>query len=776
MQRRFHSIRQKTEGILREVRSSIAVRAAYSLLVAALSIASVLAFLPGRKIQARSDENTTQQKLTDQETARKLYAEHVAASYNFAFGPGNISTPGNGAVEGNTFLQPDAFPTADYCGKCHKEAYHQWRQSLHSNSFRTPFYRTSVNILMRTKGIEFARHCDSCHNPVAVLAGGLTQASVVDRGFDQDGLTCMTCHSVQRVQSTNGNGGYVMGVPAVMVDEKGTRIPGLVPDAEILAHLDRHSKAVMQPLYRTPEFCSACHKANLPNPLNGYKFIRAFTAYDEWQNSKFSQRNPLTFYQADFTTCQNCHMKRSAAVLSDPGAKNGQFASHRWLAGNTAVPFYYGFDEQLAKTIEFLKSGNYLNVDLFGIKKASGEVIAPLGSTAFDLKPGETIQVMTVIQNKNIGHSLIPEVRDLYEGWVEFSATDSTGKEIYHSGFIKPNGMLDERAHSFTNRPVDVTGNFVDNHKVWAIHSVAYDNSIQAGRSTLIRYEFQIPANAKGPISITAKVNYRHLRQSYLNNIFGEDHPAYPIVEIASRTRILNIGENAVTRPEANDNADWMRWNNLGIAYLDQLQYSEAIDAFAHVVKLRPDYADGYTNIGLTNIEWEKYESARGGLEKALELAPDNARSLYYLALVERRAGRSDAEVADLQKVIAQYPQSRDARRELGISYYQQRRPLDAMEQFEALQAIDPDDLAAHYNLALLYRRMGMKDKAKEQSAMFVTKKVDPGAPTYSLDFLRKHPEISIESVPWHVHTDMPHTENGEIDSSITRTHAGGSQ
>jgi tetratricopeptide (TPR) repeat protein len=752
------------------------VRAAYSLLVAALSIASVLAFLPGRKIQARSDENTTQQKLTDQETARKLYAEHVAASYNFAFGPGNISTPGNGAVEGNTFLQPDAFPTADYCGKCHKEAYHQWRQSLHSNSFRTPFYRTSVNILMRTKGIEFARHCDSCHNPVAVLAGGLTQASVVDRGFDQDGLTCMTCHSVQRVQSTNGNGGYVMGVPAVMVDEKGTRIPGLVPDAEILAHLDRHSKAVMQPLYRTPEFCSACHKANLPNPLNGYKFIRAFTAYDEWQNSKFSQRNPLTFYQADFTTCQNCHMKRSAAVLSDPGAKNGQFASHRWLAGNTAVPFYYGFDEQLAKTIEFLKSGNYLNVDLFGIKKASGEVIAPLGSTAFDLKPGETIQVMTVIQNKNIGHSLIPEVRDLYEGWVEFSATDSTGKEIYHSGFIKPNGMLDERAHSFTNRPVDVTGNFVDNHKVWAIHSVAYDNSIQAGRSTLIRYEFQIPANAKVPISITAKVNYRHLRQSYLNNIFGEDHPAYPIVEIASRTRTLNIGDNPVTKPEANDNADWMRWNNLGISYLDQLQYSEAIDAFAHVVKLRPDYADGYTNIGLTNIEWEKYESARGGLEKALELAPDNARALYYLALVERRAGRSDAEVADLQKVIAQYPQSRDARRELGISYYQQRRPQDAMEQFEALQAIDPDDLAAHYNLALLYRRMGMKDKAKEQSAMFVTKKVDPGAPTYSLDFLRKHPEISIESVPWHVHTDMPHTENGEIDSSITRTHAGGSQ
>jgi hypothetical protein len=38
--------------------------------------------------------------------------------------------------------------------------------------------------------------------------------------------------------------------------------------------------------------------------------------------------------------------------------------------------------------------------------------------------------------------------------------------------------------------------------------------------------------------------------------------------------------------------------------------------------------------------------------------------------------------------------------------------------------------------------------------ALFKTKKVDPEAPTYSFDFLKKHPEISTESVPWHMHTD----------------------
>ena len=60
-----------------------------------------------------------------------------------------------------------------------------------------------------------------------------------------------------------------------------------------------------------------------------------------------------------------------------------------------------------------------------------------------------------VVQNKNIGHSLIPEVRDLYEAWVQFTVKDASGAKIYESGFFKPDGMLDERAHSFTNRPVE---------------------------------------------------------------------------------------------------------------------------------------------------------------------------------------------------------------------------------------------------------------------------------------------------------------------------------
>jgi tetratricopeptide (TPR) repeat protein len=303
---------------------------------------------------------------------------------------------------------------------------------------------------------------------------------------------------------------------------------------------------------------------------------------------------------------------------------------------------------------------------------------------------------------------------------------------------------------------VNVVGDFVDNHMVWAIHSVAYDNTIQSGRSALVRYRFQLPAAVTGPVTLTARVNYRHFRQSYLNNIFGPDHPAYPLVEIASRTRLLKIGENAPVAPEPKDNSDWMRWNNVGIGLLDELQHQDALDAFEQVIRLNPGYKDGYINIALDFIDWEKYEDARGPLEMALKLHPNDARALYYLAQVERRARNSAAEVADLEAVLAQYPNSRDARRELGISYYQQHRSEDAIAQFKALQTIDPDDLAAHYNLAILYRRKGLKAQAEHEAALYTIKRIDPGAPTHSLEYLRKHPEISTESVPWHVHAELP--------------------
>jgi tetratricopeptide (TPR) repeat protein len=73
----------------------------------------------------------------------------------------------------------------------------------------------------------------------------------------------------------------------------------------------------------------------------------------------------------------------------------------------------------------------------------------------------------------------------------------------------------------------------------------------------------------------------------------------------------LKIGENEPETADSADNPDWMRWNNLGIALLDQSQYQESVEAFTEVVKLRPLYVDAYTNIGLTETAWEKYALRR---------------------------------------------------------------------------------------------------------------------------------------------------------------------
>jgi hypothetical protein len=106
-----------------------------------------------------------------------------------------------------------------------------------------------------------------------------------------------------------------------------------------------------------------------------------------------------------------------AAGTSDPGAKDGRLASHRWLGGNTLIPAYYQYPEQAEKVAAFLKNSydgkGVLNVDIFGLEKKNAAdpdrtLVAPLGLTNFSIAAGETLTADVVIQNKGVGHVLIP--------------------------------------------------------------------------------------------------------------------------------------------------------------------------------------------------------------------------------------------------------------------------------------------------------------------------------------------------------------------------------
>jgi Tetratricopeptide repeat/Cytochrome c554 and c-prime len=723
-------------------------------LILCMGVASGILFVP-RSVKAGNAAD-------EAAAARHEYSEKIAAKYNYRFGKESPFLPSNATTDTGEFIDPKAFSTAEYCGHCHQESHKQWRESAHSNANRVPYYLKNVALLNDSKGIEFSRHCEGCHDPISVVAGALTQAGPKKRPYDQDGVTCSVCHSIQKVD-TRGTGSYVMGVPAVLVDEDGKPVTRKVSDGEILAHLDRHSKAVMKDFYRTSEFCSSCHKAALPRTLNDYKWQRAIFLYDEWQNSSFAKQSPLPFYVKDsVSTCQTCHMQREGLKMTDSGAKKGQLASHRWLGANTVIPKIYGFDEQATRIVQFLRDSVF-NVDIFAIEHgemadgaSSKGLSAPLGLTSFSVTPGETITADVVIQNKGIAHSHVPEQRDFYESWVEFTVKDATGKILHQSGFIKPNGDLDERAHSFTNRLVNVNGGLNDLHQVWTNRVVAYNNTIQSGRSQLVRYSFMMPPAAAGPITITAAVKYRRFNQHFMD--FGmSKHYEQPIVDMVSQTRTIQVGDNEPVAPGPAENKEWMRWNNFGIALLDAQQYAASANAFERVAKLRPDYADAFTNLAIVQIQWQRYDDARPNLEKALALSPGNARALYYRALVERNLGNMDLAIADLQKVTTSFPRSRDAHRELGFSYYQLHKYDLARVEYEKVQSIDPDDLAAHYILSIVYRRVGLMDLSKEQAAIFADQKDDPTASTYAFEFLQKHTEIANEGIVWHTHElDIP--------------------
>ena len=686
----------------------------------------------------------------DAATDRAAYTQKVAEHYNFRFGDDHPFLPSNATTDTGQFIESKSFLTAKYCGHCHQEAYAEWRQTAHANSFRAPWYIKNTNLLRDEKGIEFTRHCEGCHNPIALVSGALTKGSPIDRHFDADGITCTTCHSIQKVDA-RGTGSYVMAQPAVLVDANDKPIYGEVSDREILAHLDRHSKAVMKDFYRTSDFCAACHKAALPRILNNYKWQRAIFLSDEWQQSSFAKQSPLPFYVKDqVSICQTCHMKSEAITLQDYGAEDGKLKSHRWLGANTALSKYYGYDEQMEKTVAFLRTGVF-NVDLFGIERNGDKIAAPLGNVPFEVAAGDDLVVSVVVQNKGIAHNHVPEQRDFYESWVEFQVKDSAGKTIMDSGAIGQDGELDSGAHSFTNRLVNTSGVLNDLHQVWDTRIIAFNNTIISGRSQIVRFGFKLPAGVAGPITLTAKVNYRRFNQRFIEFGLGK-HYQLPVVEMASRTRTIALGANQPAPPDAEDNPLWMRWNNYGIGLLDAQQYADSAAAFERVAQLRPDYADAYTNVAIANYSWQRYDQSRTQLEKALKLSPKNARALYYLALVERIQGNLDAAVADLREMAAQYPRSRDAHRELGFSLYQQHKYDEARREYETVQSIDPDDLAAHYILSIVYRRLGMKDKAAVEAAAFADQKDDPTANTYALDFLSKHPEITAESVPWHVH------------------------
>ena len=708
---------------------------------------AVLTFTKGAGVAANPDNDDNQ----------NTYAIEIAKTYDFKFGP-NPFSPGNATTTTGTFIPGEMFVSAKRCGVCHTDAHAQWRQSAHGNAFREPFYQKNVKDLQTQKGIEFTRHCESCHNPAALFTGALTKNSHVKRPFDDEGVSCIACHSIQSANG-RGIGGYVMGEPALLVKEDGTRLLAGVSDQQILDDIPSHRRAMMRPLLKTPEFCGACHKSQVPRELNDYKFLRAFMVADELQQSSFSKESPHPFYIRDKETCNSCHMKREPAPLFDVSAKKGTLVSHRWATANTAIPTFYKWPDQLSAVNKFLEN-DALGIDIFALRRkipgaATEEFIAPVNRNSFKITGGDRITAEVVITNKNIGHSFPPELRDFYEAYVEFIVSNDAGKALYWSGFINRDGYLDEAAHNYKTYLVKADGTYNDKHHIWRTRVFAQNNQINSGRSDVARYQFQVPQNVAGTLRLTARVRYRRFTRVFSDYVLGKSVD-YPIVTMASTEYVLRVGDNQPPAPNPNDKTampDWRRWNNYGIALFDQRQYPLAIDAFTHAAELDEKYRSmAQVNRALANIELEQYDEAAKILEAVVKSDPTNMRALFQQARIFMKRGQLDQAESNIRQVLTAFPRDRISLQQLGELCKIKRDYQGALECFGKILAIDPEDPGAHYNLMLVYRKIGRTEDAKREAKIFADLKDDPGALSLANQFLRKHSEMSNESVYWHVH------------------------
>jgi tetratricopeptide (TPR) repeat protein len=449
------------------------------------------------------------------------------------------------------------FMTAADCGRCHEAIYEQWKSSAHHfASFNNQWYRKSVEYMQDVVDTRPSKWCAGCHDHAVTFAGKFDRPirEQIDTPEAQVGLTCASCHSIVHVKSTMGQGDFTIEYPPLH-DLATSDNPILRAGHDYLLRLDPgpHSRTFLKSFHteQTAEFCSACHKVHLDVPVNGYRWIRGFNEYDNWQASGVSGQGARSFYYPKKPqACVDCHMPLVPAP--DPAARGGKVHLHRFPAANTALPFVNRDKEQLELTQAFLRSG-VVTIDVFGLVPgepavrqvrtvggsearlattfaageesagygggpafvaAPSEVVAPLDKVDGAVRRGDSARVEVVVRTRTVGHFFPGGTVDAQDVWVELEAVDSNGKTILHSGYTEDGsdgrkGPVEPGAHFYRSLLLDEHGNVINKRNAWSARSVAYVRLIPPGAADTVHYRLRIPEDCGDRITLKAKLNYR---------------------------------------------------------------------------------------------------------------------------------------------------------------------------------------------------------------------------------------------------------------------------
>jgi Flp pilus assembly protein TadD len=749
-------------------------------------------------------------------------------------GPRSPFFPSSARTTVGGLIPSDFFMDSARCGECHKDIYQQWKSSMHHfASFNNQFYRKAVEYMQSVVGTRPSKWCAGCHDHAVFFNGRFDRPIIeqVDTPEARAGLGCTSCHSIIHVASTMGNGDYLMQYPPLH-RLASSRNPVIRSLDNFLTYLDPepHRRTFMKPFLREQpaEFCSLCHKVHLDVPVNGYRWVRGFNDYDNWQASGVSGQGARSFYYPPKPlVCVSCHMP--LVDSQDPGNISGKVHSHRFPAANTAVAYANQDEAQLKAERAFLSSG-FVTVDIFAaapeektvtpmLRRAGegpqlsstfavgeeaeparqvflrdvGQVAAPLDQAGVRFQPGSTVRVDVVVRTRAIGHFFPGGTVDAFDVWLELKANDATGRTIFWSGMVEDGGRgpVERGAHFYRAFLLDGEGNPINKRNAWAARSTLYVRLIPPGAADVAHYRMRIPPDAKGPVTLTARLNYRKFSYYYTRFAYagvprpGQVTPSFdnrewtfektsvpkdvsgnikgripdlPITVLARAQTRLDLGDAATPaewRPVVR-REDRERWNDWGIGLLLQGDLKGAEYAFQKVTQAEPGYADGWVNIARALVQEGETRAAKPYLWRALALNPRLASAHYFQALVEKADGDYDAALASLRAAAAEYPRDRVVLDQIGRILFLKRDYSGAVRAFERALSVDPEDLQAHYNLMLARRGLGDLAGAAREETLFRRFKADEASQALTAKPRMLSPEDNNERQPIHEHTSVP--------------------
>ena len=160
-------------------------------------------------------------------------------------------------------------------------------------------------------------------------------------------------------------------------------------------------------------------------------------------------------------------------------------------------------------------------------------------------------------------------------------------------------------------------------------------------------------------------------------------------------------------------------WYYLGRAYYSRSLLPESRRAFLTVLDLDPRDARAENNLALILESEAKPEEALEAYRKAMEWQAESAHrseqpylNLGNLLLELDRAGEA---VAPLEKAVELAANNASCHLKLGMAYLRTNRLPEAQRELENAERLEPENAAVHYQLARFYKQAHQMDKAKRE-------------------------------------------------------------